>query len=261
MAIIHSQGADFDVEQAGQGPDLLLLHSLLTDRRSFAPLQPSLSRSRRVTLLSLPGFDRSTPAGPAITDFADRVAALLPVLSPRGTVDVLANGFGGTVAVALAARHGARVGKLVLADVAAWFPEPAKKPFIGMAEAVAAKGMGAIVDVAVRRIFPAAYLAAHPAAIGERRAVLLQANPGPFAAACRALAQCDLRPALPGIANPTLVVVGALDEATPVALGRDLSAGIPGSRFVEIPGCGHCPPLENPAAFLAVIRDFLGLAA
>jgi len=26
-----------------------------------------------------------------------------------------------------------------------------------------------------------------------------------------------------------------------------------------LPGCGHCPPLEQPQAFLAAIKDFVGL--
>jgi 3-oxoadipate enol-lactonase len=67
----------------------------------------------------------------------------------------------------------------------------------------------------------------------------------------------DLRAALPGIRNPTLVVVGTLDEATPPALARELAAGIAGSRLVELDGCGHCPPLEQPEAFLAAVVPFL----
>jgi 3-oxoadipate enol-lactonase len=34
---------------------------------------------------------------------------------------------------------------------------------------------------------------------------------------------------------------------------------VPGARYVELPGCGHCPPLEQPEAFLAVIKDFVEL--
>jgi 3-oxoadipate enol-lactonase len=54
--------------------------------------------------------------------------------------------------------------------------------------------------------------------------------------------------------------VGSLDAATPPALARELASGIPGARLVELPGCGHCPPLQQPAAFMAAIAPFLGVA-
>ncbi len=259
MQIVRAGGAQFEVEQSGSGPDLLLLHSLLTDPGSFAAIVPALSRGRRVTLVSLPGFGRSTAAGPSIEDSADRLAHLLSALG--GKPDVLGNGYGGFIAVALAARHGAKLGKLVLADTGAAFPEAGRAPFRAMAEAVEKGGMAAIVDTAVRRIFPEAYLAAHPEAIAERRKVLLQAHPVHFAVACRALAEVDLRPQLPRIANPTLVVVGKLDAATPPALARELVAGIPGAKLVELPECGHCPPLQQPVPFVASVAHFLGVEA
>lgn len=257
MPIIRANGADFDVEQVGRGGDVVLLHSLLTDRLAFEPIVPALARRRRLTLVNLPGFGGSTPAGPAIEDYAERVADLLAVLG--GRPDVIANGLGGFVATALAARHGERLGRLVLADTAATFPEPAKTPLRVMAERVLSDGMGAVVDLAVKRIFPEAYIAAHPEAVDARRAVLLRASPAHFATACRALAAVDLRPALPRIANPALVVVGTLDAATPPDLARDLAAGLHRATLVEIPDCGHCPPLEKPAAFLDAVRGFLAL--
>jgi len=55
------------------------------------------------------------------------------------------------------------------------------------------------------------------------------------------------------------VVVGALDAATPPALARELASGIPGAKLLELPGCGHCPPLQQPAELVAAIAPFLGL--
>jgi 3-oxoadipate enol-lactonase len=260
MTILRAaDSAELDLEQVGEGKDLLLFHSLLTDRESFALVVPELAKSRRVLLPALPGFGWSTPAGPGIEDYADRMAAFLPALSPRGRPDVIANGFGGFVALAMAARHGDRIGKLVLCDTAAAFPESGRAPFRGMAAAVEKGGMSAIVDTAVKRIFTPAYLEEHPGAADERREVLLRADPLHFAAACRALAVVDLRPLLPRIANPTLVVVGTLDSATPPELSRELAAGIRGATLREIPDCGHCPPLQEPQKFLAQVRGFLDL--
>ena len=74
MQIVRAGGAQFEVEQSGSGPDLVLLHSLLTDPGSFAAIVPLLSRTHRLTLVSLPGFGRSTPAGASVEDSADRLA-------------------------------------------------------------------------------------------------------------------------------------------------------------------------------------------
>ena len=50
MAIIEAGEARVDVAQAGEGRNLVLLHSLLTDRSVFDRVAPALSRKRRLTL-------------------------------------------------------------------------------------------------------------------------------------------------------------------------------------------------------------------
>jgi 3-oxoadipate enol-lactonase len=259
MALITVAGGVVDVASVGEGADLALLHSLLIDRSTFARVVAALATHRRVHLVALPGFGGSTPAGPGVEDYADRVAEALRLLRLGPGSAVLGNGFGGFVAVALAARHGALFEKLLLVDTAAGLPAAAKAAFAVMAEKVAAGGMGAVAEIAARRIFHDAYLARHPEAVAERRAVLLRFNADAFIAACRALERVALTGALPRIANPTLVVVGELDAATPLDLARELARRIAGARFVLLPGCGHCPPLEQPDAFLAAVRPFLGL--
>jgi 3-oxoadipate enol-lactonase len=258
MSLIEVAGGVVDVVSAGEGPDLVLLHSLLIDRSAFDKVVPALARKRRVHLVALPGIDGSSPAGPGVEDFADRVALGLRALRLRPGSAVLGNGFGGFVALALAARHGTLFEKLLLVDTAAGFPSAAKQAFAVMARTVEAGGMGAVAETAARRIFHDAYLAAHPEAVAERRAVLMRFDPRGFVAACRALEGVDLRAALPGIANPTLVVVGEFDAATPLDLARELAQQIKGARFILLPGRGHCPPLEQPDAFLAAVGPFLG---
>jgi pimeloyl-ACP methyl ester carboxylesterase len=69
-------------------------------------------------------------------------------------------------------------------------------------------------------------------------------------------ARRDLRPVLHSIAVPTAVIVGSEDLMTPIELSQEIHALTPGSTLHVIPGCGHLPPIEKPAA-LAVI--LLGL--
>jgi 3-oxoadipate enol-lactonase len=243
----------------GEGPDLVLLHSLLTDRGVWNRIVPTLARGRRVWLVDLPGYGESTPAPPDIGAYADRIADFLDDRDLPTDTAVMGNGLGAAVALALAVRHGDRFDRLVLAGGAAEFPGDSKQAFRTMAERVRTGGMAAVVDVAVRRIYTDRYLEAHPAALEERRAVLLRADPEAFATACAALEAMDLRADLRGVDNPTLVVVGDEDRATPPDRARELATGIPSARLVIMLGCAHAPQLQQPQAFLDSIGAFLGL--
>lgn len=259
MAIVKLAGADLDVAQTGAGRDLVLLHSLLTDRSAFDLVVSPLSKTRRLTLVNLPGYGASGPAGEDVESDADRIAAMLAALRLPRQTDILGNGFGGFIAVALAAKHGAKFDRLIIADALATFPEPAKQPLRNLAAKVAREGMAGALDIAIRRMFPEAFIAAHPQVVSERRRALeKEADATCFQRACLALARLDFTPILGKIRNPTLVMVGALDQTTPPTLARELANGIPGAKFLEIPGCGHCPQIENPRAFIEAVNGFLG---
>lgn len=243
--------------QSGTGPDLLVIHSLLADRTAFDPVLPWLTQRFRVTLVNLPGFHGSACIAPGIDGYADRLASVfVPGGLSKDTV-VIGNGFGGTAAVAMALRHGEKFAKLVLADVAAGFPAEGRKAFELMAAKVENEGIGSVATISARRVFPDAYLTAHPSAVEERRRVLLGIAPEGFIAACRTLMTADLTRQLGAIRNPTRIVCGELDAATPPPLCRLLANEIPGASYVELPKCGHCPPLEQPEAFIRAIDDFV----
>lgn len=252
-----SHAAGLDVESVGAGPDLVLLHSLLADRSAFDRVRPELAKSHRLHLVNLPGYGKSRPAGATIEAYADHVAAALAALKIGSGAALLGNGFGGFIALALAIRHGAGFGALIIVDSLATFPAPAREPFRIMAGKVRAEGMGAVLDAALRRMFPEAFIAAHPEIVAERKRNLAQADAECFARACLALARVDFRPQLGKIRNRALVMSGALDQTTPTALARELAGAIPRAAFREIPGCGHCPQIEKPAEFIAAVRGFL----
>jgi len=248
-----------DVQQMGQGRNLVLLHSLLSDRTAFDRVAPRLAKERRVWLVNLPGFGASASAGPGLDAFADRIADELAKQGLSGPTDLLGNGFGGFVSVALAVRHGTLFDKLVLVDTGAAIPPEGKGAFAVMAEKVESGGMEAVLATALQRMFPDDFLAAHPEIAEERKATLRAANPAHFAAACRALAQFDHRAEVAGIRNPTLVIVGLRDTATPPALSYALAKDIAGATLVELAHCGHSPHIQDPEGFWQALKPFLAL--
>ncbi len=246
--------------RAGQGRDLVVLHSLLADRNAFDPVLPALTTKFRVTLINLPGFHGSQPLPLALMD--GYIAAIEDGFEEFGIGNdgvLMGNGFGGTVALAFALAHSERISKLVLSDAAACFPPQGREAFAVMAQKVQEAGLGAVAEIAAKRVHSPAYLQAHPEAIEQRKQVLLGINAKAFQDACKVLQETDLTPLLHHLRVPTVVVCGELDQATPPALNKQIVEKVAGAKYIELPGCGHCPPLEQPQQFLAAIKDFIGL--
>lgn len=246
--------------RTGEGRDLVILHSLLADRHAFDPVLPTLGAKFRTTLINLPGFQGSQPAMLALMDaYLAIIEDGFEEFAIEKDSILMGNGFGGTVALAFALAHPERISKLVVSDAAAGFPPEGRQAFAAMADKVAAEGLGSIAEIAAKRVFSPAYLTAHPEKIEERKKVLLGIDPKAFQAACRILQETDLVPQLHRLKVPTLVVCGEFDQATPPALNRQIAEKVAGAKYVQLAGCGHCPPLEQPDKFIAAISEFVGL--
>jgi 3-oxoadipate enol-lactonase len=170
---------------------------------------------------------------------------------------VLGNGYGGFVALQMAIRHPGIASRLILADCGAAFSEPGREAFRNMAAASRAKGLAAITDVAMRRLFAPEFQAQHPDLMRDRREAFLKTDPEVLQAACGQLAELDLRGELARVKVPVLVLVGEHDEATPPPMSRELAASLPNARLKIIAGCAHVPQLQSPEMFLDAIGDFL----
>jgi 3-oxoadipate enol-lactonase len=243
--------------QSGSGEDIVLLHSLLCDRTSFDAVLPVLAARYRVTSINLPGFHGSRTVAANIKSYVDAIAKAIDEFGVGESMTLMGNGFGGTLALALAAAKPTAVSKLVVVDAAAAFPEAGRQAFVSMAALVRNQGMSAIATVAARRVYHDSYIDKHPHVIEERRAVLLGIEPNSFLAACEILASIDLLPELPSIRTPTLVVYGSHDQATPPDLIRAIVRAVPNAQMREIDDCGHCPPLEKPKEFLSALQGFV----
>jgi 3-oxoadipate enol-lactonase len=242
---------------AGTGRPLVLFHSLLADDSSFDRVAGSLAQSHQVIVLRLPGFGASDAVGSALESIADHIAAAIKSLALAQAPILLGNGYGGFVALLTAIRHPGLAVRLVLADCGAAFSEPGRAAFRGMSAAAKEKGLGAIADVAMRRLFAPEFQQQNPELTEVRKQRFLAVDPKTFHGACDALATLDLRPQLAAVTVPVLCLVGEQDEATPPPMSQELSAGLPHARLVILPGCAHVPQLQSPELFLAAIRDFI----
>jgi 3-oxoadipate enol-lactonase len=78
-----------------------------------------------------------------------------------------------------------------------------------------------------------------------------------YKACVEAIVTFEERANLGQIKVPTMCLVGEFDTNAPPAMMERMASKIPGATFVVLPGLGHLPNLENPAAFDAAVLGFL----
>ena len=71
------------------------------------------------------------------------------------------------------------------------------------------------------------------------------------------MARADLRPLLPQITCPTLLVCGESDLLTPPEHSQEMAALIAGARLELLPTCGHLLTWEQPQRINALLIDWL----
>ena len=84
----------------------------------------------------------------------------------------------------------------------------------------------------------------------------MSASPGMLRATLESNLRIDVRPILPTLTAPTLVI-HAREDTMPVQFGRYLAAHIPGARYLEVEGVDHAPWFTEPDKILTGIEEFL----
>ena len=87
--------------------------------------------------------------------------------------------------------------------------------------------------------------------------LMCSVHPAANVTGLRAMAEADLRDVLARIMVPTLLLYGEVDERSPVSVGEELHARIPGSTLVVLPGVGHLCSVEGADQFNREVRAFL----
>jgi pimeloyl-ACP methyl ester carboxylesterase len=84
----------------------------------------------------------------------------------------------------------------------------------------------------------------------------MSASPGMLRATVESAFRIDVRPILPTITAPTLVI-HAREDLMPVQGSRYLADHIPGAQYLEVDGANHAPWLTEPDRILTGIEEFL----
>lgn len=113
---------------------------------------------------------------------------------------------------------------------------------------------GELPDIVERILLPSYFAAPRPELAALVRSMATDAGVDGFVAQSEALRlRSDLTGVLPGIAVPTLLIVGEMDRVTPPAIHRGWAAAIPGARLEIVAGAGHLLPLEAPETLAGLL--------
>ena len=159
-------------------------------------------------------------------------------------VDVVGAALGSLVGALLAIRHPARVRRLMMCAVAPDMAGPTRTYLAERADEVRVVGMRGVADASLANSFPAS----HPEERAAYRGIYLGNDPAAYAELSLALGRLEMKAADWGaIRAPVLVVSGASDFLWPPAIGREVAALIPGTRFEVMEDAGHFPHLHAGA--------------
>jgi len=227
---------------------------------------------RRVIAMDLPGFGHSPmPSWPiSISAYARMLDRLLDVLEVDAAA-LVGNSMGGFISAELAIAYPQRVERLVLVSAAGISTYDNRGvmralPVLRRAErtltAYAAWTASKSDTVARRRRLREATMnvvTSHPSRLPAPLAaeqIRGSGKPG-FMSALEANLTYDFRERLPEIACPTLIVWGEDDRLISSRDARVFGELIPDSRVVIYEDTGHMSMLERPAAFNALLEEFL----
>ena len=252
------------LEVKGSGPDLVLLHGWGLNIRVWDGLVQELGDRFRLIAVDLPGHGRSAwgAGGGTPAEQAWLIHTTLASVSNR--YSLLGWSLGGQIALDLAAAMPGQIDKLVLVAATPRFAQSADWPY-GMQPAVITnlatqlrqnyrQTVRDFLELQVRGSIEGSSVLEqlrHALFVhGEAQAEALEAG-------LNTLATSDLRPTLPHVKVPTLVIAGQHDRITAPAASRVLAQALPDARYLEMRRAAHAPFLSHRKEFAALMDTFL----
>ncbi|MEX0899327.1 MAG: pimeloyl-ACP methyl ester esterase BioH [Gammaproteobacteria bacterium] len=248
------------VASSGAGEDLVLVHGWGLHGGVFGDAVPLLAQSFRVHVVDLPGHGRSAfDCGPGLRAWAEAVQRAVPDRAAW-----LGWSLGALLAMRTALDAVERISSLVLVGATPRFTATAGWPHAQPVAVVDRFGRELVANFrkTVQSFLTLQSLGDDHAREQVRaiRPLLFEhGDPDPrgLAAGLAILHDTDLRAELAALSPPTLVIAGARDRLTPPGAAHAIAALAPNARVVITPGAAHAPFLNEPAAFVRQVTEFI----
>lgn len=249
---------------AGEGEPLLLLNGGLMTMAAWGEVASTLERDFKVIRCDFRGqfLSPGVPEPSFDAHAADAIAVLDALKVERA--HLVGTSFGGFVGVHLAARHPERAASLVAMTITEALTEQMREGAAALLRASRSAAAGgdpaALRDLIVPSTFSDDYIRENAARFEAQRAAAAMLPPSYYSGVSGLLAaldDVDLRPLLPLVQCPTLVIGGEADRTFPVEHSRAVAAAVPGSQLIVMKGAPHGLVVERAAEVSAIVRDFL----
>jgi 3-oxoadipate enol-lactonase len=236
---------------------LVFVNSLGSDFRIWDAVAESLDSNFNLVLHDKRGHGLSDLGQSAhrIETYADDLAALIAHLKLSSVIAVGLS-VGGLIAQALYHAKPELVRALVISNSAAKLGTV--ESWTARIDAVQSKGLVSIADAIMERWFSKHYRSAHANEVSIYRNMLVRTQADAYVACCEALRDADFLAQTSAIKAPTLCIAGEEDGSAPPDVVQDTANCIAGSQFEMMVGVGHLPCIENPRAYVKLLRDFVG---
>jgi 3-oxoadipate enol-lactonase len=246
------------VDGPEDAPVVVLASSIGTTLEMWDPQLEALAPAARVVRYDHPGHG-GTPSEPGPYTLASLGGDVVELLDRLGVERCSFAGvsIGGMVGMWLAANAPERVDRLAVCCSSAYLPPP--EMWTDRAATVRADGPGAVAETVVGRWYTPGFKSRNPEVVAATVAELSAVDAEGYAGCCEAISTMDLRPALPGIQAPTLVIAGADDPATPPdAHAKVIADAIPDARLEVIPDAAHLAVVEQHETVTRLLLDHFG---
>jgi 3-oxoadipate enol-lactonase len=253
----------YTLDGPAEAPVVTLSHSLAASLEMWEPQLPALTQHFRVLRYDTRGHGGSeVPPGPyTMSTLADDVRGLLDALGIART-HFVGLSMGGMIGQTLALEHPEILDRLVLADTASQMPPEAGPLWDERIALVERHGMAPRVEETIERWFTPPFVTGSPDVVERIRMLIRTTAPQGFIGCGRAIQALRLADRLGEIDAPTLIIVGANDMGTPVALSELMRERIPDSELVVLESAAHISNVEQAERFTeAVVRFLLDEAA
>jgi 3-oxoadipate enol-lactonase len=241
---------------------LVLIHAFPQDHTMWEEQAQEFRREYRVFTPDVFGFGGSPlpEEGWTIDDFADELAGAMEVLKIDSPFILGGLSMGGYVALAFAKEYPEMLRGLILADTRADADSTEAKANRDKSIAVMATQTPAeFIEGMIPKILGETTRNSCPEIVECVRATgSKQSKEGIIAALAALRDRSDSTADLASIEVPTLVIVGEEDTVTPLALSEAMVKALPNATLEVIPKAGHLSNVEQPAAFTAAVRKWLG---
>ncbi len=265
---VATPGMRWHVQQMGSGPPVLLLHGTGASAHSWRGIMPLLAERFTVIAPDLPGHGFTSGQPRDGLSLPGMVRGLGDLLGELGHAPALVVGHSAGVAIGLALlAQGDPATPLVGFNPAiAPFPGLASRLFPALARALFVNPFAPRIFARVARVpgetarFLARSTGSRLDAVGLACYETLLGNARHCRGALDMMASWDLErldDALPGIANPVLLVHSAGDSAIPLASVRKAAARLPNAALDLVPGLGHLAHEEDPGEYARRIIAFV----